>query len=610
MSKSSQAPIRRGGGHGPGGMMPGSKAKNFKGSLLKLIRHLSPYKVSMIIVIIFATLSAVFSIIAPKIIGEATSSLFSVTLGVAIDFTYIGKLALWLIAIYLLSSSFMLVQGYVIAGVSQKVSYKLRQEISEKINRLPLRYFDKQTHGEILSRITNDVDTVSQTLQQSLSQIVTSVTTIVGVLVMMFYISVQMTVVAIISLPVSLALVMVIVKLSQKHFKRQQALLGDANGHIEEMYSGHNIIKAFNMEEKSNKKLNSINDELYESAWKANFLSGLMMPLMGFVGNLSYVAVSVLGGYLTVKKALEVGDIASFVIYVRQFNQPIMQTANIANILQSTVAASERVFEFLEEEEEVLESTAPVKINEVLGEVTFENVFFGYDKDKTIIKDISLHVKPGERIAIVGPTGAGKTTIVNLLMRFYDVDSGAIKVDGVDIRDMRRSDLRSLFGMVLQDTWLFGGTIRENLLYGRLDATIEEMYAAAKSAHAEHFINTLPQGYEMEINEEASNISQGQKQLLTIARAILADPPILILDEATSSVDTRTEIRIQRAMNNLMKGRTSFIIAHRLSTIRDADLILVMSDGNIIEQGKHDELLEAKGFYEQLYNSQFSKQQV
>ena len=500
---------------------------------------------------------------------------------------------------------FGIIQGYIISGVAQKVSYNFRKEIDEKINRMPLKYFDKTTHGEVLSRITNDVDTVSQTLNQSMSQIITSVITIIGVLIMMLSISWQMTLVALLILPVSMILIMAVVKRSQKYFKSQQEYLGHVNGQVEEIYSGHNIVKAFNKEEEEVKKFEKVNDTLYHSAWKSQFLSGMMMPIMTFIGNIGYVAVSILGGWLAVKRTIAVGDILAFVQYVRSFTQPIAQVAQIANVLQSTAAAAERVFEFLEEEEEVPEAENPVKLQKVQGEVTFQDVQFGYNPDKIIINDFSSNIKPGQKVAIVGPTGAGKTTIVKLLMRFYDINSGAICIDGHDIKDFTREDLRNMFGMVLQDTWLFNGSIMENIRYGRLDATDEEVIEAAKAAHVHSFVKTLPNEYQMELNEEASNVSQGQKQLLTIARALLADPKILILDEATSSIDTRTEVLIQKAMENLMEGRTSFIIAHRLSTIRDADLILVMKDGDIVEQGNHEELLKADGFYASLYNSQF-----
>lgn len=602
------------GGGGPmgGGMRKIEKAKNFKGTMNKLLQYLKPYKLSILIVILFAIGSAAFTIVGPKILGNATTKLFeglvskvSGAPGAAIDFTYIGNIVILLLGLYILSTVFGIIQGYIISGVAQKVSYNFRKEIDEKINRMPLKYFDKTTHGEVLSRITNDVDTVSQTLNQSMSQIITSVITIIGVLIMMLSISWQMTLVALLILPVSMILIMAVVKRSQKYFKSQQEYLGHVNGQVEEIYSGHNIVKAFNKEEEEVKKFEKVNDTLYHSAWKSQFLSGMMMPIMTFIGNIGYVAVSILGGWLAVKRTIAVGDILAFVQYVRSFTQPIAQVAQIANVLQSTAAAAERVFEFLEEEEEVPEAENPVKLQKVQGEVTFQDVQFGYNPDKIIINDFSSNIKPGQKVAIVGPTGAGKTTIVKLLMRFYDINSGAICIDGHDIKDFTREDLRNMFGMVLQDTWLFNGSIMENIRYGRLDATDEEVIEAAKAAHVHNFVKTLPNKYQMELNEEASNVSQGQKQLLTIARALIANPKILILDEATSSIDTRTEVLIQKAMENLMEGRTSFIIAHRLSTIRDADLILVMKDGDIVEQGNHEELLKADGFYASLYNSQF-----
>ncbi|WP_242310912.1 ABC transporter ATP-binding protein [Bacillus cereus group sp. BfR-BA-01331] len=602
------------GGGGPmgGGMRKIEKAKNFKGTMNKLLQYLKPYKLSILVVILFAIGSAAFTIVGPKILGNATTKLFeglvskvSGAPGAAIDFTYIGNIVILLLGLYILSTVFGIIQGYIISGVAQKVSYNFRKEIAEKINRMPLKYFDKTTHGEVLSRITNDVDTVSQTLNQSMSQIITSVITIIGVLIMMLSISWQMTLVALLILPVSMILIMAVVKRSQKYFKSQQEYLGHVNGQVEEIYSGHNIVKAFNKEEEEVKKFEKVNDTLYHSAWKSQFLSGMMMPIMTFIGNIGYVAVSILGGWLAVKRTIAVGDILAFVQYVRSFTQPIAQVAQIANVLQSTAAAAERVFEFLEEEEEVPEAENPVKLQKVQGEVTFQDVQFGYNPDKIIINNFSSNIKPGQKVAIVGPTGAGKTTIVKLLMRFYDINSGAICIDGHDIKDFTREDLRNMFGMVLQDTWLFNGSIMENIRYGRLDATDEEVIEAAKAAHVHNFVKTLPNKYQMELNEEASNVSQGQKQLLTIARALIADPKILILDEATSSIDTRTEVLIQKAMENLMEGRTSFIIAHRLSTIRDADLILVMKDGDIVEQGNHEELLKADGFYASLYNSQF-----
>ena len=601
-----------GGGHMGGGMGKIEKAKDFKGTMNKLIQYLKPYSAAIITVIIFAIGSAAFSIVGPKILGKATTKLFEGLIkkvtgvkGASIDFDYIGNIVIWLLILYITSAIFSFVQGFIMSGVAQKVTYKFRKEISQKINRMPLKYFDSKTHGEVLSRVTNDVDTVNQTLNQSMSQIITSVVTIIGVLIMMISISIKMTLVALLILPVSMALIMAVVKKSQKYFKNQQEYLGHVNGQVEEVYGGHSIVKAFNGEEEAVEKFEKLNNTLYHSAWKSQFLSGMMMPIMTFIGNIGYVAVSILGGWLAIKKTIEVGDILSFIQYVRTFTQPIAQVAQIANVLQSTAAAAERVFEFLEEEEETKEAENPVKVEEVKGEVVFKNVHFGYNKDEIIINDFSAKIKSGQKVAIVGPTGAGKTTMIKLLMRFYDVNSGDIFIDGHEIRDFKREDLRSMFGMVLQDTWLFNGTVMENIRYGNLNATDEEVIKAAKKAHVHHFVKALPNGYNMELNEEASNVSQGQKQLLTIARAILSDPKILILDEATSSVDTRTEILIQKAMENLMAERTSFIIAHRLSTIRDADLILVMKDGDIVEQGKHEELLQAKGFYASLYNSQF-----
>ena len=596
------------GGHG----MPGEKAKDFKGTMKKLMSYLGMYKIPFLFVAIFAIGSTIFNILGPKILGKATTEIFNglvgkISGGAGIDFDKIGRILILLMGLYVCSALFSFIQGYIMTGVSQKLTYRMRKEISEKINRLPMNYFDRQPHGEVLSRITNDVDTLSQSLNQSATQLITSVTTIIGVLVMMLSISPLMTLIALLILPVSVGLISVIVKRSQKYFKNQQEYLGHVNGQVEEVYGGHNIVKAFNKETDVIAEFDRDNDILYESAWKSQFLSGMMMPIMQFVGNLGYVAVVILGGWLAIKDVIEVGDIQSFIQYVRNFTQPIQQVAQVANMLQSTAAASERVFEFLEEEEE--DQTVPdaVSIKGLEGRVEFEHVRFGYNPEHTIIHDFSAKVEPGQKIAIVGPTGAGKTTMVKLVMRFYDVNSGAIKVDGHDIRDFNRSELREMFGMVLQDTWLFKGSIEDNIRYGKLDATHEEVVEAAKAAYVDRFVQTLPGGYEMELNEEANNVSQGQKQLLTIARAILADPKILILDEATSSVDTRTEVRIQKAMDNLMRGRTSFIIAHRLSTIRDADLILVMKDGDIIEQGNHEELLNKGGFYAELYNSQFER---
>ncbi|MBM6859770.1 ABC transporter ATP-binding protein [Clostridium saudiense] len=608
MSNGRRGPM---GGHG---MRSVEKAKDFKGTMKKLGSYLKPYTLSIIIVFIFAIGSAAFSIVGPKILGNVTTEIFSGLMdkvkGVAgggIDFTSISKTILLLLGLYLISALFSFIQTFVMTGVSQKVSYSMRKDISEKINRMPLKYFDTKTHGEVLSRVTNDVDTVSQTLNQSLSQMLTAITTLIGVLIMMISISGIMTIAALLILPISMGLIFGVVKKSQKYFKDQQKFLGNVNGQVEEVYSGHNIMKAFNGEERAIKEFDELNNQLYNSAWKSQFLSGMMMPIMSFVGNLGYVLVSILGGWLTIKNRISVGDIQAFIQYIRTFNQPIAQTAQIANVLQSTAAAAERVFEFLEEEEETKDPVSPVATEEIDGEVDFKHVHFGYNEDKIIVNDFNAKIKPGQRVAIVGPTGAGKTTMVKLLMRFYDVNDGAILIDGHDIREFNRGELRSLFGMVLQDTWLFNGSIMENIRYSKLDATDEEVIEAAKAAHVHRFIKTLPNGYNMVLNEEASNVSQGQKQLLTIARAILADPKILILDEATSSVDTRTEVLIQKAMDNLMHGRTSFIIAHRLSTIRDADLILVMKDGDIIEQGKHEELLAKNGFYANLYNSQFEE---
>lgn len=603
-------------GGGPMGGMGkgGEKAKDFKKTMKTLAKYLKPYSLSIIIVIIFAIGSAAFSIVGPKILGEATTEIFNglvkkvtTTNAEGINFTRIGEIILFLVGLYLISVIFSLIQGWVMSGVAQKVSYNMRKEISEKINRMPLKYFDTKTHGEVLSRVTNDVDTVSQTLNQSLSQMLTAATTLIGVLIMMFSINWIMTLASLIVIPVSVGLIAVVVKKSQKYFKTQQEYLGYVNGQVEEVYSGHNIMKAFNAEEREINKFTELNDTLYNSAWKSQFLSGMMMPIMQFVGNLGYVGVSILGGYLAIKKTIGVGDIQAFIQYVKTFTQPIAQVAQVANMLQSTAAASERVFEFLEEEEEDQFVENPVHIDGLEGSVEFKDVHFGYNPDKIIINDFTAKVKPGQKVAIVGPTGAGKTTMIKLLMRFYDVNSGAILVDGHNVKDFNRTELRDMFGMVLQDTWLFNGSIKENIRYGKLNATDEQVVEAAKAAHIDHFIRTLPGGYDMELNEEASNVSQGQKQLLTIARAILADPKILILDEATSSVDTRTEVLIQKAMDNLMEGRTSFVIAHRLSTIKDADLILVMKDGDIVEQGNHEELLKKNGFYANLYNSQFEK---
>ena len=602
---------RHGGPMGGGMMMKGEKARDFKGTMRKLIAYLSPHKVAITIVLIFAMASTLFSIVGPKILGQATTKLFEGVIaqisgtGNGIDFGYIGNIILTLVVLYLVSALFNYIQGWVMAGVSMRVTYKLRKNISEKINRLPLRYFDGTNQGEVLSRITNDVDTISQTLNQSLTQIVTSVTTLIGVIIMMLSISWIMTIATALIIPLSLVVIALVVNKSQKYFREQQDYLGHVNGHVEEMYGGHNVMKAFNGEAKSIEQFDFYNETLYSSAWKSQFLSGMMMPIMSFIGNLGYVAVSILGGYLAISGMITVGDIQAFIQYSRSFMQPISQIANISNVLQQTAAAAERVFAFLAEEEEVIETGSPIKLESVQGRVEFEHVQFGYNPDKVIIRDFSASVNPGQKIAIVGPTGAGKTTMVKLLMRFYDVNSGVIRIDDHNIQEFSRHDLRKLFGMVLQDAWLYNGSILENIRYGRLDATDEEVIAAAQAAHVDHFVRTLPDGYDTVLNEETSNLSQGQKQLLTIARAILADPQMLILDEATSSVDTRTEVLIQQAMDNLMRNRTSFIIAHRLSTIRNADLILVMRDGDIVEQGTHEGLLAQGGFYAELYNSQF-----
>lgn len=614
MSNSSQKPhaARPRGPMGHGSMGSGEKAKDFSGTISKLIKYISKYKIQIVVVMLCAICSTIFNVVGPKVLGEATTEVFNglvakITGGGGIDFGKIGQILLLLLFLYVISCVFSFIQGMIMTGVSQKVSYQMRDEISKKINRMPMRYFDGKTHGEILSRVTNDVDTLGMSLNQSITQIITSVTTLIGVLVMMLSISGSMTLIAILSLPVSLIFVSLIVKHSQKYFKSQQEYLGVVNGQVEEVYGGHMVVKVFNAEQKVIEDFNEANDKLYHTAWKSQFLSGMMHPIMSFVGNIGYVAVAIFGGYLAVNGRITVGNIQSFIQYVRNFNQPVTQLAQVSNQLQMTAAAAERVFEFMEEEEEDVTVEHPVSPDGLAGSVEFKNVRFGYYPDQTIIKDFSAKVKPGQKVAIVGPTGAGKTTMIKLLMRFYDVNSGEILVDGHNVKDFNRSELRQMFGMVLQDTWLFNGSIRENIRYGKLEATDEDVINAAKAAHVHHFVTTLPDGYDMELNEEASNVSQGQKQLLTIARAILADPKILILDEATSSVDTRTEIQIQKAMDNLMKGRTSFVIAHRLSTIRDADLILVMKDGDIVEQGTHEELLAKNGFYADLYNSQFEK---
>lgn len=653
-----------GGHYGPGAMMPGEKPKNFKRTMKTFISYLRPYWITIIMVVLLAIASTIFAILSPKYLGKMTNQVVNdyidmktydavtgqLPKGVIlpagtkgadllktappalvkkiptdqlanfkkldlskrpeIDWKKLGSLAYLLFGLYLLSALFSYVQGWVMTSITQKIAYTFRADISAKINRMPLKYFDSRSFGDVLSRVTNDVDTISQTLNQGMTQIITSITMIIGILIMMFTISWQMTMVALLIVPLSFAFIAVMVKLSQKYFFAQQQFLGKINGHVEEMYGGHNVVKVFNGEAKSIAIFKGINEDLYDSAWKSQFLSGLMMPIINVFSNLGFVGVSVLGGWLAVKGTVNIGDIQAFIQYVRQFNQPVMQTANIANVLQSTAAAAERIFEFLAEDDEIPEAANPVKLESVKGAVDFANVVFGYNPDQVIIKNFNASVKPGQRIAIVGPTGAGKTTMVNLLMRFYDVDEGSIRIDGVDIRDMRRSDLRRLFGMVLQDTWLFNGTIKENIAYGNLNANDEEIVETAKAAHVDHFVRALPSGYNMELNEEADNISQGEKQLMTIARAMLANPPMLILDEATSSVDTRTEMLIQQAMEKLMEGRTSFVIAHRLSTIKNADLILVVDDGSIVEQGKHADLLAKNGFYASLYNSQFKAPMV
>lgn len=599
-------------GPGHGGRGPAEKPKNFKASFAKLISYISKYRTAIIIVMLAAAASTVFNVAGPKIMGKATTALAEGLMakmqGVGgIDFDKIARILLWTLGLYLLSAVFTFIQGWIMSGVTQRICYEMRKDISGKINRMPLKYFEERTYGEVLSRITNDVDTLGMGLNQSITQLITSISTLVGVLVMMLSISPLMTLIALIILPVSIVLLSIVVKFSQKHFVTQQKYLGIINGQVEESFAGHLVIKAFNKEEDTINSFNGTNHVLYESAWKSQFLSGMMQPVMALVGNLGYVGVAISGAMLAIRGTIGIGDIQAFIQYVKNFTQPIQQMAQVINQVQSMTAAAERVFEFMNEEEEDQIAENPVRLENPRGDIEFDHVSFGYVADQTIIKDFSADVKSGQKIAIVGPTGAGKTTMVKLLMRFYDVGAGAIRLDGHDIRDFNRRDLRDYFGMVLQDTWLFKGSIMENIRYGRLEATDEEVIAAAKAAHADHFIRTLPGGYDMELNEEASNVSQGQKQLLTIARTILADNPVLILDEATSSVDTRTEERIQKAMDNLMKGRTSFIIAHRLSTIRNADLILVMRDGDIVEQGNHDELLRRNGFYAELYNSQFAE---
>ena len=592
-------------------MMGGEKAKDFKGTIGKLFRYIGKYKAAVVVVAIFAIGSTVFNVVCPKVLGKATTALSEgimnkITGNGGIDFTYIGKILLFCLGLYVLSVTFSFVQGFIMTGITQKVCYRMRREVSEKINRMPMSYFESRTYGEVLSRITNDIDTMGNGLNQSITQLITSVSTVIGVIVMMLTISPLMTLISVLILPISIMLMMFVIKKSQRFFKQQQEYVGHINGQVEEVYGGHNVIKAFNKENDVRREFHETNETLYKSAWKSQFFSGLMQPIMMFVGNLGYVAVAISGAALAIRGTIQIGDIQAFIQYVKNLTQPVQQVAQVTNMMQQMAAAAERVFELLEEKEEEQIVENPVSTEGIKGEVTFEHVKFGYNPDQIIIKDFSAHVKPGQQVAIVGPTGAGKTTMVKLLMRFYDVNGGAILLDGHNIKDFNRRELRNVFGMVLQDTWLFKGTIMENIRYGRLDATDEEVIAAAKAAHAHRFISALPGGYNMELNEEITNISQGQKQLLTIARAILADNPVLILDEATSSVDTRTEHRIQRAMDNLMKGRTSFVIAHRLSTIKNADIILVMKDGDIIEQGNHDELMAQNGFYADLYNSQWS----
>ncbi|MFU8826939.1 MAG: ABC transporter ATP-binding protein [Brevefilum sp.] len=609
--KKPSQPVRR---RGPMAFMPGEKARDFKGTFNQLVQYLGKYNLIILVVMILAAGSTVFAIVGPKILGNATTLLFEGVVaqisgtGPGVDFQAVGAILLQVATLYVISAFLNFLQSYIMAGVSIDITYRFRQDIAAKINRLPLQYFDKVSQGEVLSRVTNDVDTVSQTLNQSLSQMITSTTSVIGILIMMFSISWTMTLIALVTIPLSLVAIRVVIRHSQKYFMQQQEYLGHVNGHVEEMFGGHIVIKAFNAEEDSINTFNNLNATLYSSAWISQFLSHLIMPTMRIISNLGYVAVSILGGYLAIQGTISVGDIQAFIQYVRQFNQPLMQIANISNVLQQTAAAAERVFEFLNETEEVPETDDPVHLNDVAGQVEFRHVRFGYDPEEVVIKDFSFVAQPGQKIAIVGPTGAGKTTLVKLVMRFYDVDEGAILVDGHNVKDFTRADLRKQFAMVLQDTWLYNDTIAENIRYGREEASQEEIVEAARTAHVHHFIRTMPGGYDMVLNEDASNISAGQKQLLTIARAVLADPPILILDEATSSVDTRTEVLIQEAMDRLMQGRTSFIIAHRLSTIRNADLILVMHEGDIVEQGSHEDLLAQDGFYAELYNSQFEKQ--
>jgi ATP-binding cassette subfamily B protein len=597
-------------------MMQGEKAHDFKSTMVNLIQYLGSYKIAIVIVMLVAVASTIFTIAGPKLLGQATTKLFEGVMeqiagtGAGIDFDFIGRIILITLALYLVSALFSAIQGWIMTNISMDITYRFRKDIAEKINRMPFKYFDSTSQGEVLSRITNDVDTISQTLNQSLSQIITSVVSVIGVLIMMLTISWQMTLIALLTMPLSMVIIALIVRQSQKYFKQQQDYLGHINGHVEEMFGGHLVMKAFNGEAKSIQRFDGFNDTLYSSAWKSQFLSGLMFPIMNFVGNMAYVGIAILGGYLATQNAITIGDIQAFIQYVRSFTRPLSQIANISNVLQQTAAAAERVFEFLAEEEEVPEVDDPVQLEEVKGHVEFQDVQFGYDPDKIVIKKFSADIMPGQKIALVGPTGAGKTTMVKLLMRFYDVNHGAILVDGHNVKDFRRNDLRDMFGMVLQDTWLYNDTIMENIRYGQPGASDEEVIEAAKAAHVDHFVRTLPEGYNLVVNEEATNISQGQKQLLTIARAIVSKPRMLILDEATSSVDTRTEVLIQQAMDELMKNRTSFIIAHRLSTIRHADWILVMDEGDVVEQGKHEELLEQNGFYAELYNSQFEVAQV